>query len=127
MKKRGYSASAQQRCEYCADAIFSKQFYLFPCSHGFHSDCLLQRVFTHKHLDSDQLAAVRSLEEQLRLVTIRAKDADKRALTQMEYLQNETDGYIAADCPLCGFVMIRSLSVPLITEEDANEINSWRL
>ena len=126
MKKRGFSTSSGQRCEYCNDAIFNKQFYLFPCSHGFHSDCMLKRVYTHKHLDKTQLRTVKGLEDQLRVVAVRAKDNDKRALAQQEFLQNELDGFIAADCPLCGFVMIRSLSVPLVPD-DSEESAAWRL
>jgi len=126
MKKRGFSTSSGQRCEYCNDAIFNKQFYLFPCSHGFHSDCLLKRVFTHKHLDKAQLNTVKGLEDQLRVVAVRAKDNDKRALAQQEFLQNELDGFIAADCPLCGFVIIRSLSIPLVPD-DSDESAAWRL
>jgi hypothetical protein len=127
MKKRGYSASSNQRCEYCLEGIFSKQFYLFPCSHGFHCDCLLRHATTHNHLDSSQLSTVKSLEEQLRFVSARAKDNDKRALVQQELLQNELDGFIAADCPLCGYVMIASLSQPLITAEDESDLASWKL
>ena len=126
MKRRGFSASSGQRCEYCTEGIFARQFYLFPCSHGFHSDCLLKRVFSHNHLDATQLATVKSLEDQLRIVALRAKDNDKRALAQQEFLQNEIDGFIAADCPLCGFVMIRSLSTPLVPD-DSEESTRWNL
>jgi len=126
MKKRGYSVSSLQHCEYCRSALFSRQFYLFPCSHGFHNDCMLKRVHSHKHLDDKQLEAVNVLNEQIRVISRRAKD-DKRAMAQQEYLQNELDGYIAADCPLCGYVMIRSLSLPLISEDDAKDAASWDL
>jgi len=126
MKKRGFSVSSLQHCEYCRSALFSRQFYLFPCSHGFHNDCMLKRVHTHKHLDDKQLEAVNVLNEQIRVISRRAKD-DKRAMAQQEYLQNELDGYIAADCPLCGYVMIRSLSLPLISEDDAADAASWDL
>ncbi len=126
IKKRGYSVSSLQHCEYCRSALFNRQFYLFPCSHGFHQDCMLKRVYTHKHLDDKQLEAVTILNDQIRSISRRAKD-DKRAMAQQEYLQNELDGYIAADCPLCGYVMIRSLSMPLISSDDALEAKSWEL
>eukprot|EP00605_Chrysophyceae_sp_TOSAG23-4_P000496 GSChrysophyteH1.ASY1.ANO1.556.1 assembled CDS len=125
MKKRGYSVSSLQRCEYCAQALFSRQFYLFPCSHGFHNDCLTTKVFTDKHLDSAQLEAVAVLESQIRNLAGRSKD-DKRAMSQMEYLQIELDGYVAADCPLCGYVMIQSLSMPLVPD-DQPDADPWRL
>ena len=125
MKKRGYSLSSKQRCEYCSDSIFSKQFYIFPCSHGFHSSCILKRA--HLHVDKEELAHIKGLEEQIRVCAARANDvADKRAVLQYEYLQAELDGCVAADCPLCGYVMIRSLNTPLITDS-IEEINSWSL
>ena len=126
MKKRGYSVSSLQRCEYCMSALFSRQFYLFPCSHGFHNDCMLGRVHSHKHLDEPQLEAVKILDGQIRAISNRAKD-DKRAMAQLEFLQNELDGFVAADCPLCGYVMIRSLALPLISPEDSVEAKSWDL
>jgi len=126
MKRRGYSLTAQQRCEYCSIALFGKQFYLFPCSHGFHADCLLRRI--HLHVDASQLQHVRGLEEQLKMSANRTKDAtDKRTLALIEYLQAELDGCIAADCPLCGYAMIKSLSVPLIADSDADDLKSWAL
>jgi hypothetical protein len=39
----------------------------------------------------------------------------------------ELDGYIAADCPLCGYVMIQSLSLPLISDTDVEEMNAWAI
>jgi hypothetical protein len=56
MKTRAYSMVTQhQRCEYCADALLgsNKAFYLFPCSHGFHCHCLVQRC--HAHLSPQQV------------------------------------------------------------------------
>jgi hypothetical protein len=49
----------------------------------------------------------------------------------VDALQAELDGYIAADCPLCGYVMIRALSLPLInlegSKEDSEEAKAWAL
>jgi hypothetical protein len=59
MKTRAYSMVTQhQRCEYCADALLgsNKAFYLFPCSHGFHCHCLVQRC--HAHLSPQQVICV---------------------------------------------------------------------
>ena len=54
MKKRGYGFSAAQRCEYCRNAIFSRPFYVFPCSHGYHCDCIMKRL--PEHLDHTQVS-----------------------------------------------------------------------
>lgn len=129
MKNRAYSmGSHHQRCEYCPEPLFAKQqaFYLFPCSHGFHCQCLLRRA--PQHLRPAQLSAVLGIEEALKSLAGRVKDSDTRARAQQEALQLELDGYIAADCPLCGFVMIQSLGQSLIGgEEDAAEAKSWEL
>jgi hypothetical protein len=132
MKKRGFCISSMQRCEYCTRALFSRQFYLFPCCHGFHTDCQLRQARAHKHLAPAHMATVKGLEDQIRELSSQVNSLgggsmDVRSATQMEYLQNELDSYVAADCPLCGYVMIRSVAVPLISEEEADEAASWAL
>ena len=70
------------------------------------------------------------MEEKLQVVANRrAKDPqDRRSIIQQEYLQNELDGYVAAECPLCGDAMIRSLAQPLIAEADRyNELRFWAI
>lgn len=124
MKKRGFSVSSTQRCEHCMKPLFSGQFYLFPCSHGFHTHCLLEHTQHGKHLDPAQLETVKSLEKEIRELSTNVGDA--RSATQLEYLQNELDSYVAADCPLCGYVMIQSLAVPLIAASDEEAV-SWAL
>jgi hypothetical protein len=48
-------------------------------------------------------------------------------MTQIDYLQGELDGYIAADCPLCGYAMIHNIGLPLISDKDREEAESWLL
>ena len=33
-----------QRCDLCRAAVLSRHFYLFPCGHAFHGDCLMAEV-----------------------------------------------------------------------------------
>lgn len=42
----------------------------------------------------------------------------KRKAAQLEALQSEVDGYLAAECPLCGDLMIRTVGAPLLSEEE---------
>lgn len=129
MKNRAYSmVTQQQRCEYCTDVLFGKPFYLFPCSHGFHCQCLVQRCV--EYLPPAQVSAVQGVEEILRgLAGKGGKDfsLDRRARAQQEALQLELDGYIAADCPLCGYAMIQSLSLPLIGDTEVEEVKAWAI
>ena len=143
-KNRGYTLSSIQRCELCEAPLFntSHHFYVFPCSHGIHSECLLHLApellssgrqddyHAHSHHKGGGLEHVHAIVEQMRLLAPRAQhDNDKRAQTQMELLQAELDAYIAADCPLCGYAMIRSIGQPLISDStaDREEAKSWIL
>jgi uncharacterized protein with von Willebrand factor type A (vWA) domain len=75
-----------------------------------------------------QVHAVATLQDQIKQVASRAKDNDKRSLTQLDQLQNELDGYVAADCPLCGNYMIRSIATSLTeSEKDKMEAMTWVL
>ena len=61
---------------------------------------------------------MQGVEELLRSLAGKGKDLslDRRAKAQQEALQMELDGYIAADCPLCGYVMVQSLALPLVSD-----------
>jgi hypothetical protein len=48
-----------QRCEMCAAPLLSAPFYVFPCSHAFHRDCLLAEVL--RHLTASQRRNVEAL------------------------------------------------------------------
>lgn len=117
---RGFAMRNHQRCEVCSEALQASaqqlswdQFYLFPCGHGYHEGCMLKKAPEYlEHAADVQL--VSSLKEQIAAVSSRAKDADKRSMVQLEHLQAEMDGLVAADCPLCGDYMIRSTSLSLL-------------
>lgn len=125
MKLRGYTASTHQRCEECGDMVFCRPFYLFPCSHGFHEDCLMKKVTPF--LDSSQINIIQSLKEKINVLNLRVKDGDKRAMAQLECAQDDFDGCIAGDCPLCGYLMIKALSVPLVFGNSNDEAKTWEL
>lgn len=125
MKKRGFSSALSQKCDRCCDLLYNQQFYLFPCSHGFHCDCLSKNVV--KFMGESKAFKLRNLEDQLKLLLSRKDFSDKKVTAQIELLQNEIDGYIGADCPLCGNIMIETLSLPLITIDDEVEATSWAL
>lgn len=126
MKNRAYSTvSNLQRCEYCLDLLLRGQFYLFPCSHGFHSSCLMDHA--PQTLEPSQAQQLHMLMESMQSLAVRAKDSDSRARSALESLQAEVDGLIAADCPLCGYSMINAVSCSLIPAEESKEAASWKL
>jgi Vacuolar sorting protein 39 domain 2 len=47
LKDRFITVDAGERCSVCSFPILSRQFYVFPCHHAFHADCLVGLVGTH--------------------------------------------------------------------------------
>lgn len=45
LNTRYATISGAKRCESCHEPILSRTFYLFPCSHVFHEDCLKKEVY----------------------------------------------------------------------------------
>lgn len=126
MKNRAYSTvSNLQRCEYCFDLLHRGQFYLFPCSHGFHSNCLLDHA--PQTLAGPQAQSLQGLLDSMQVLASRAKDSDSRSRSALESIQAEIDGLIAADCPLCGYAMIKAVNCSLVPAEEAKEAASWKL
>ena len=44
LQKRFVTVDATERCAHCALALMARQFYVFPCHHAFHADCLIGLV-----------------------------------------------------------------------------------
>jgi len=55
--------SATAKCHLCNFGLLSRQIYLFPCQHHFHSDCLTAEVM--KHLSNAQRQRVTDLQERI--------------------------------------------------------------
>ena len=53
----------EQKCDHCNYPLLSRPFYMFPCQHGFHSDCLRTEVV--KHLDTAHRMQVVELETKI--------------------------------------------------------------
>lgn len=116
-------SSSHQKCEVCWEALLGQQFYLFPCSHAFHSKCLVENVLSSQ--PPAKVAALQTIREAIQNITSKSRELDARSRVQFEALREEMDDFIAADCPLCGFSMIQSLMQPLISNEAAEEAKSW--
>ena len=44
LKKRFITIDAAEKCSVCGLSLLSRQFYVFPCHHTFHADCLIGLV-----------------------------------------------------------------------------------
>jgi hypothetical protein len=101
VRSRTLRMSSSQRCEACLAPAVARPFYLFPCGHALHCDC--QEAAVRPHLSPSQIVAVDAL-----LLPSGGSSEKDDALRAAEL-----DGYIAAECMLCGEIMIESVDQPL--------------
>ncbi|CAG8483434.1 620_t:CDS:10 [Paraglomus occultum] len=55
--------STNEKCSLCDFPMLTRQFYIFPCQHGFHSDCLINKV--KHHLNPRQIRRILELQEKI--------------------------------------------------------------
>ncbi|KAG8908085.1 hypothetical protein FRB99_000529 [Tulasnella sp. 403] len=44
LQNRFVTLEATEKCSICGHALLTRQFYVFPCQHAFHADCLIGQV-----------------------------------------------------------------------------------
>jgi len=63
LKNRFITVDAGERCSVCSIPILTRQFYVFPCHHAFHADCLVG--LTKEYLPAHALRRLLSLQEEI--------------------------------------------------------------
>ncbi|KAI9374913.1 Pep3/Vps18/deep orange family-domain-containing protein [Aspergillus egyptiacus] len=103
-----------EKCWICSLPVLSRQFFVFPCQHAFHSDCLGREVLEGA---GGKKKYIRDLQSQL----------NEGALTssRREEIVKELDGLIAEACILCGDPAIKQIEKPFITSSD--NADEWAL
>lgn len=114
-------------CALCTYPVVSRSFYVFPCLHSFHSDCLLTEV--RPHLNDKQRKRIDEIEQffisgaKVQAVTPSPEEAGNSSLSK-ERLAAELDDIIAAECFFCGELMIRSVDQPFISPDESHLVSS---
>ncbi|KAL1954679.1 hypothetical protein VTO42DRAFT_831 [Malbranchea cinnamomea] len=104
-----------EKCWICSLPVLSRQFFVFPCQHAFHSDCLGKKVL--EAASSAKRKQIRDLQMEM--------NKGLAAGPQREKAIGELDGLVAEACILCGEYAIKQLDEPFIDPtEDKNE---WSL
>ena len=57
---------ATNKCEECFKLLFNEEFYVFPCMHGFHRQCLLDAIRQQPTSERDKLNRIDTLDSDLR-------------------------------------------------------------
>ncbi|EES13443.1 vacuolar protein sorting-associated protein 18 homolog [Sorghum bicolor] len=108
-------------------------FYVFPCGHAFHANCLIGHVTRC----SNQVQAERILDLQKRLSLMDRKAAKENgasvngesitSTTPVDKLRSQLDDAVASECPFCGDLMIKEISQPFILPQESDEKASWEI
>lgn len=104
-----------ERCWKCRFPLLQRQFFVFPCQHAFHADCLGDMVM--KMGGSGKAKRIRELQKEIG----RGVAGEKRR----EGMGQELDGLVAGACVLCSEMAVKQIDEPFITPGE-NE-NEWAI
>ncbi|RGP69928.1 vacuolar sorting-associated 18 like [Fusarium longipes] len=104
-----------EKCYTCGLPLLSRQFFVFPCQHAFHSDCLGRKVLEQAGVGKS--SRIRELQTQIQKGLVSG--------TQRETVVAELDALVASACILCSDLAIKRIDEPFITHND--NVNEWVL
>ncbi|EME81646.1 uncharacterized protein MYCFIDRAFT_32864 [Pseudocercospora fijiensis CIRAD86] len=97
-----------ERCWKCRLPLLMRQFFVFPCQHAFHADCLGEMVMNMAGMGKGK--RIRELQREVG----RGVSMGKRR----EGMVKELDGLVAGACVLCSEVAVKQIEEPFITAAD---------
>ncbi|KAI8834856.1 Pep3/Vps18/deep orange family-domain-containing protein [Chytridium lagenaria] len=116
LKSRYATISVSEECFICQKPLLTRQFYIFPCQHVFHQNCLMNEVV--KNVSSARGKRILDLHDKIQGMPSSEKatlESRQKLLskTVQDQLKDDLDDLIASDCIFCGDMMIRSISRPM--------------
>eukprot|EP01094_Clydonella_sp_ATCC50884_P020588 TRINITY_DN4318_c0_g1_i1.p1 TRINITY_DN4318_c0_g1~~TRINITY_DN4318_c0_g1_i1.p1 ORF type:complete len:849 (+),score=315.48 TRINITY_DN4318_c0_g1_i1:254-2800(+) len=120
--------SETQKCDHCKYPVLARPFYLFPCQHVFHADCVRSEIM--KHLSQAEQQRVTDLEQNIdkceKRYAVQSASAGEMdtydVLGELDALKAELDEIIAGDCLFCGSLMISSIDQPFTTPDEEGSL-----
>ncbi|KAK3940505.1 Pep3/Vps18/deep orange family-domain-containing protein [Diplogelasinospora grovesii] len=104
-----------EKCFVCGLPLLSRQFFVFPCQHAFHSDCLGRKV-----LEQAGPAKSRRIKECQIQISKGLVSGTKR-----EAMIAELDSLVASACILCSDYAIKRIDEPFV--KDGEDRTEWSL
>lgn len=113
---------ARDVCSICDLQLLMRPFYLFPCGHRFHSDCLLTEL--SPILPAGKRSKLHDLQRQLAAFSSRDDNVSvgSASMSARDQVKADIDSIIASECLYCGEMMIRSIDRPFIEDEDYERV-----
>ncbi|XP_055383073.1 vacuolar protein sorting-associated protein 18 homolog isoform X2 [Condylostylus longicornis] len=136
LRNQSVIVSVKDQCEICEILILMRPFYLFPCGHKFHSDCLEKQIIPYLNPEENRkLSLLKSQLENLSTTVILTNqptgNSDSQYNQQIqnnsrEKIKMQIEDILAADCLFCG-VMIDFIGKPFIEDDDWDRVNiDWQ-
>ncbi|KAI1854833.1 hypothetical protein JX266_000951 [Neoarthrinium moseri] len=104
-----------EKCYVCGLPLLSRQFFVFPCQHAFHSDCLGKKVLEQAGVGKSKRIKECQIQISKGLVSGAKKDA----------MVAELDALVASACILCSEFAIKRIDEPFIAADD--DRNEWAI
>jgi len=97
-----------ERCYVCSLPLLARQFFVFPCQHAFHSDCLGKRVI--------ELAGI---TKGRRIMELQMEVSKGVSLgSKREKAIRELDALVGSACVLCSEMAVKLIDEPFVSEAD---------
>lgn len=71
LKNKYIVIESSQKCDECYRSIYLEEFYIFPCLHGFHKECLLKRI-SESPIECQKLPEIEELNKKMQLLLLKA-------------------------------------------------------
>ncbi|XP_017785036.1 PREDICTED: vacuolar protein sorting-associated protein 18 homolog isoform X2 [Nicrophorus vespilloides] len=110
-------------CEICEMTLIMRQFYMFPCRHRFHSDCLLKEL--NPLLGPARRNKLNDLQRQFNFLNTQTIDnisTGSSGMSTKDIVKAEIDNIVASECLYCGENMIRNIDIPFFDENEYESI-----
>ncbi|CAB4425152.1 unnamed protein product [Rhizophagus irregularis] len=126
-----------ERCSICDLSLLTRPFYIFPCQHAFHAECMINRVTNY--LSMGQLLHLSDLQQKISKELNNVNHPpDPAAATyneddvavfvpKIDQLKDELDDLVASECILCGDMMIKTIEQPFINDDENDLLKSWEI
>ncbi|CEP61392.1 tethering complex subunit PEP3 LALA0_S03e01838g [Lachancea lanzarotensis] len=112
LKTRYQALEPGASCDVCRKVLQTRKFYVFPCGHSFHTDCLMKEILQ----SSDY--ALRNKIEVFQRATMKNRVKDLVALEELDKL-------LSTKCCFCSDIKINSIDEPLAVNEIEQE--AWNI
>ncbi|KND92396.1 Vacuolar protein sorting-associated protein [Tolypocladium ophioglossoides CBS 100239] len=104
-----------EKCYVCGLPLLSRQFFVFPCQHSFHSDCMGRKVLEQSGMSKS--SRIKELQMQIHKGLVSG--------AKREAVVAELDSLVASACLLCSDFAIKRIDEPFITRNDNRD--EWAL